>query len=747
MFRENNKSKKRFTINAIQNGIFYMLFLLLPFSIIPMPWDWATRGTSLLILIISIVIVSLELLKFIWEGKISIFKNSVDLGILFILLASIISTVLSVNPGLSFWGIDMNLGSGLISLVAVILVSYAMRSFIDTFGEIVKVLIYFSIGISIINIFSLMSFCNIDFLQYLPAYKSVFQYGLPWTLSAHILLLLNGVVSITTFGVLVWNRKRNIVGFLMNISVLILSLLTILVFSLNQGFSIILTLFLSLLILVFLTWRYIRFKKPEEKFIRLLIAIPLVIVTILFALLKIPVIRENILASFTLLTQVSLGNDISWEIVFLGVSRRFTRALVGFGKDTFVILYNMFKPATMEVLAFNNANFYYGSSEVITQFAEGGVLWLGAWILSGYLIVKELLSQIRSLKRSESTGRTILILTLGLSALFMYISSFFCHLGILEELIFFIVISLWVVALNLGKGKSSEKFTIKIWVMGTNVKKLKKQSHTTRNINILMTILVGTMALVLIGFWCRTLISNIYIASAEQYISTESIRLEEDNPSQEERDNFLSEVLNRYSKAEMFGEKNPLINRKLALLSLGKISLYSEQYTSSKDQNEQEELLDRIVMYKKEVVNQVQKAIDKDPQIYSNWETASSVYMGLLSIGFKDYDKEALNALSNALDLNPTNYELYYSAAQVYMVQEDTDDALAMLIKVLEINPTHIPSLLMAGEINKGLGEKEIYISYLKAAKAIMEEHDQTETDVYQEVIRGIKQAEEVSEE
>jgi len=747
MLRERNKSKKRLTINAIQNGIFYMLFLLLPFSIIPMPWDWTERGISLLILLVSTVIVSLEIFKFIWEGKFSIFKNGIDIGILLLLLASIVSTSFSIDSGLSFWGVDMNLGSGLISLIAVIVVSFVMRSFIDTFKEVVKVLIYFSVGISIINILSLLSFGNIDFLASLPTYKEIFTYGLPWTLSASTLLVLNGVVTITSFGLLVWNKNKEKVIFILNIIILILSLLTILAFSINQGFPIVLILFFSLSALVFLTWRHIRFKKFEEKTLRFLISIPLITSTVSFALLKISSIKDKVLDSFQLLTQVSLGNDISWEVVSSGIASRFLRAIVGFGENTFVMLYNIFKPSTMEVLTFNNTNFYYGSNEIVTKFAEGGLLWVGAWIFIGYLLIKELILQIKNLRRSSSNKKTLLTLTLGLSSLFVYLTSLFCYFGILIKLIFFLIISLWIVASNLEKRRGSDKFVLKIWAVDTNAEKFKKLSKSIQNINMMITIVLSIIFLSLMGIWCKILISNIYILSAERDISTESTEFEEADPSQEERDAFLSKVVDKYSKAEKFEKKNPLINRKLALLNLEKVSLYAEQYTFSDDQNEKEELLDKIAMHKREVVNQIQKALDRDPQLYDNWETASSAYMGLLSIGFEDYDRDALNALSKALDLNPTNYELYYNAAQVYLVQENKDDALAMLVKVLEINPRHVPSLLMAGEVNKGLGKSDVYLSYLKAAKVIMEEYDQTETEIYQNVVRDIREEEGTSEE
>jgi tetratricopeptide (TPR) repeat protein len=742
MLKEKRRSKKRLTINAIQNGIFYMLFLLLPFAIIPMPWDWLERGTSLLILIVSTVIVALEILKFIWEGKFSIFKNSIDTGIFLVLLAGIISTIFSVDSGLSFWGVDMNLGSGLVSLIAVVLVSISMRSFIDTFEEIVKVLLYFSIGVLVINILSLLSFGGIDFLSFLPAYKEVFSYGLPWTLSANTLLILNGILIITSFGTLVWYKKENTPLFIFNIINLAISLLTFWAFSVNQGLSIAILLFLILIVFVVLTMRYIRFRKSEEKTVKTLILVPLLISIVVFAIFKIPNVKEKILESFNLLTQVSLGGDISWEVISSSISSKFIRAIVGFGENTFVMLYNMFKPVTTEVLAFNKTNFYYGSSEIITQFGEGGIIWIGAWIFLGYLLVKELISQVKELKRSASSEKTLLSLTLGFATLFVYLSSIFVHFGILIKLMFFILISLWIVSNNIKRIKIPDKFVLKMWAIDTKAEKFKKVSKSIENINLVMTVVLGIITLGLIGIWCKILISNIYIASAEAYISTETVKFEEVEPSQEERETFLTEVIDRYAKAEKFEKKNALINRKLALLNLEKVSFYGELYTFSDDQNEKEELLDKIAMHKREVVNQIQKALDRSPQLYSNWETSSSAYMGLLSVGFEDYDRDALNALGKCADLNPGNYEIYYNAAQVYLVQENSEDALAMLIKVLEINPRHVPSLVMSAEINKKLGKDDVYLSYMKAAKAIMEEYGQTETDVYQEVVRDIRQAE-----
>lgn len=746
MLKEKSKSKKRLTINAIQNGIFYMLFILLPFSIIPMPWDWTERGVSILILIIGTAVVFLEILKFVWDGKFSIFKNSVDTGILLILLASVISTVFSVDPELSFWGVDMNLGSGLISLVAVILVCFVMRSFIDTFEEIAKVLMYFSIGVFIINTLSIMSFLDIHFLSSLPAYEGVFTYGLPWTLSAQTLLVLNGVIVITSFGLILWNKQRSKSALIFNIASLIISLVTVLLFSVNQGFPIVLMLVVSMAVLIYLTWRYIRFKGSEEKNFRILVLIPFILLIVFFILLKVPQIKESVIGSPSSLTQVSLGGDMSWKIVSSGISNKFLRALIGYGQSTFVMLYNMYKPGTTEMLVFNSTNFYYGSNEIITNLAEGGILFICAWTALGYFLFKELISQIKNLRKNTTSEKTIIMLTLGISSAFIYVSSISCHFGIILKLVLFVLISLWVVASNIDRLKIPEKFVLRMWAVNTDEKRINNIPSGGQNINIVMTVVLVLGFVTLTSVWCRILLSDIYISSTEQYISEKSSEFKESVPDDVEREEFIEKSLKGYSKAESLIKMNSLVNRKLALLNLEAVSLYAEQYTHSDDQNEKEELLDKISVYRRESVNQAQRAVERSPQFYDGWKAASSTYTGLLSIGLKDYSRDALDALNRASDLNPTNYELYYNAAQVYLSDENTEKALTMLVKVLELNPSHVPSIILAGDINKELGKNEIYISYLNAAKAVMEKYGQTDTDMYKEVIKDIQEAEESAE-
>ncbi len=103
-------------------------------------------------------------------------------------------------------------------------------------------------------------------------------------------------------------------------------------------------------------------------------------------------------------------------------------------------------------------------------------------------------------------------------------------------------------------------------------------------------------------------------------------------------------------------------------------------------------------------------------------------------MGFYDYISDSIYSLDKAIELNPLNYELYYSKAQIYVISDETDNALSALTQVLSINSQHIPSINMAADLNKEKGNMDIYESYLKAAKKILETQGNTNYEIYKEI-------------
>jgi lipopolysaccharide biosynthesis regulator YciM len=109
-----------------------------------------------------------------------------------------------------------------------------------------------------------------------------------------------------------------------------------------------------------------------------------------------------------------------------------------------------------------------------------------------------------------------------------------------------------------------------------------------------------------------------------------------------------------------------------------------------------------------------------------------------VGVGFEEHISDSLSSLERAVNLNPLNFQLYYSMAQVYIVKGEQDNALELLGRVLEINPQHIPSILLAADLYKEAGNTEAYASYLQAAQQILENEEATDLDIYDEIVKAL---------
>jgi len=171
---------------------------------------------------------------------------------------------------------------------------------------------------------------------------------------------------------------------------------------------------------------------------------------------------------------------------------------------------------------------------------------------------------------------------------------------------------------------------------------------------------------------------------------------------------------------------------------LSEIGISAEKYSNLEDGDNKDQIIKDVGMWKNYTIDSVRKSIDLSSAVYANWEASTRVYMGLIGMGFYDYVTDAIYSLDQAIELNPTNYELYYSKAQVYVIKSEKDAALSALTKALSLNPQHIPSILLAGDLNKDMGNLVVYESYLKAAKKILEVQGSTTLEIYNEISKQL---------
>ena len=737
MLRDSEGTKKeKIALPVIQKYLFLAMLFLLPLSIIPFPWDWTEKGMSLVILIFSTIIIGIEIIKLIWDGKATLIKSLLDMGSFAILISLILSTLLSKDINSSLWGVDNRLGSGLIVFIAVILVSFSARTFIHNIRDIKMVILSFLGGLFISNILSIFSFLGSNIWEIIPVYKEMHQAGLPLLRSEKVQVLINMVGILLSLGIIgerMLRRDGKSLAMTLCSLFLVSAIVNLWIFSIHQGIAILVLFTIILFLILILVLPRLKIGKGLKRdFVILFIGIFLTI-ALPVVLLQIPSLRAIIIPrGVNLVAEVSLGADISWIIAASVFVDSLWKGLFGLGVDTYTIAYNMFKPLNEALISFNSVNFYFAGNELFTKFSNGGLIWLIAWGFFGFLLAKLLKDDLRKFRLYQEDNAAFLLVMFDFTLVFLFLSSLFVTYSIYVIFVLFVLISLHSILKDiLGKG-SGDKFVFKLWAV--NVSSKVESGKAMYNINVFLTVVTVLITCGFLVLWGSKVISSAYLLKAESYYIEQKKIYAEKEPSLNQREDFVKRMTGYYSKALKFDNKDPLVNRKLGLMYLEQVGIAAEKYSKNKESEEANTIIKNIGQWKNYAIDYIRKSIDRSPAIYANWEARARVYMGLVGFGFYDYTADALFSLEKAIELNPLNFELYYYKAQLNVISGDKDGALSALTQVLGINPQHVASIMLAGEINKEKGNIEVYESYLKAAKKILEIQGNTDIEQYKEI-------------
>lgn len=737
-----------FNIPIIQKNLFKALFFLLPLAIFPFPWEWTERSMSLLILSISTIIITLEVVKLFWEGKTNILKSSVDIGFFLVLLSMLLSTVFSADMNTSIWGIDGRLGSGLIIFIAMLLVSIVSRSFIESEEDVRSLVLFFLIGFFLNNVLSLLSFFGINIWRIIPVYRSLYQGGLPLLRSSKIHLLLNIVNIILCIGFIgeyLINGKRKL-EYILSLVFGLFAVLNIWLFSINQSLGLTLPLLLIVVALLFFVLRTLRLDKETSKqiFLFSLICVFLVAIPVIF--LQIPRVTETFFGEeFQMVSEISLGFDISWVIAGSVVVSNFLGGLFGLGLGTYSIAYNLFKPYDFGLLALGDATFHRASNEVLTGLTTGGLVWFLIWLFLGYLVVKNFIQDLKEANVSPDKAGIWRFLIVDVVILTIFLSSFLVSYSVLVLFLLLTFVSIRSVVREYLKKTTEDKFLIKFWAL--SLSPTPKANSSLYGFNVFLTVLVSIAGLVLIGLWGSRALASLHVLRAEAFM-VEANRKYVDDPTLEvtleDREAFLLSMDEFYFRALNLDRNNPLYNRKRAMVLLEEIGVLVERFNEvDEDQEElRNQYIETIMILKAEAIELARRSTDTSPSIYANWVTRASVYSGLVGIGLNEHTSDALRSLERSIGLNPLNFQLYYNIAQVYIIQEDQDSAFQFLSRALEINPQHVPSILLVADLSREAGNIEMYASYLQAAQQILEMEGATELDIYAEIVMALQELE-----
>lgn len=720
-------------ISKLQRIVLYTTLFVIPWFIIPLPYDSTEKIKAIVFIFLSSLIILLEVIKWIWDGKISIVKSSLDKIFLLVFISFLISTVFAQDTWMSLWGYDGRLGTGFFVMIFLFLFFYLARGFLQKKTEIINAVKALSFGLLFLIVISVLSILKVDVFGWIPYVNNFFVVGLPLTFSFQEIMLVSGVsVFLNIFLLINSVQKQKYQATIYPIIALVVSFLSLTAFSINQGALIPILFFVVMLPVCILLW--LKLSKTQK-------AIPLLffifsVLTLAFSIgFQYESFIKSVLGeSFSTINPIRLGADISWVVASSSIVNDFLRGLIGLGNDSFGIAYNLFKPSTEGVIALGNTTFLSGSNEVFTILANRGLIGVTVWVLLGLSYLRLLIKQISSSKSEKGT----LSFLLGLSSIFLFLGSIFLPFSFLVYFLLFVSTLLFILFDN--KEGSNDEFLVKFWAVNIG-KESKDINKTMEGINWFFTILMTLVVTAGMIFLFVKAISVAYVVRAEAYTSEKNLEYKDyegDIPF-EVRDQYLVRLAGYYDKALKYDPSDPYVNRKASLVSIEAINLLSEQYPDA-GETEKENIFSSITRWKNSAIDLSREAINTSPLTYANWNTRAAVYIGLISIGLSDYSEDALSALQNCVNINPLDYDSYYKAGQIYMVKEDYDKALSSFNVVLNINGQHVPSLLLSASILNEKGDTENAILYLKAAKEILEVNKQDSGEVYENIITSLKE-------
>lgn len=719
-------------ISKLQRYIFYATLFLIPWFVIPLPYDSTEKIKSVLFIFLSCLVILLEIIKWVWDGKISIVKSSLDKVFLLILISFVLSTIFARDSWMSFWGYDGRLGTGLFVMIFLFLFFYLSRGFLQKKKEIINGVLSLSIGLLVMIILSMLSVLKVDIFGWLPYINNFFVVGLPLTFSFQEAMLISGLsVFLNLFLLVSFIQDKKYQGVIFPIIGLLISFVSLTLFSITQGALVpVLFLIVSIPVCIFLWFKLNKSLK----------AIPVII--FIFSLLSVGMsigfqyqsfIKSILGDSFTTINPIRLGSDISWVVASSSIVNDFLRGLIGLGNDSFGIAYNLFKPSTEAIIGLGNTTFVSASNEVFTTLANRGLIGVTIWIILGIAYLRIIIKQITSGKDSSA-----LAFLLALTGMFLFLGSAFVPFSFLTYFLLFVSTLMLVVFDN--KEGSNEEFLVKFWAV--NVGKVNRDiNKTVEGVNWFVTVAVTLLTTAgLILLFIKTM-SSAYIVRAEAYnLEMNDKYKNEKEVSSDVREEYLKKMIGYYDKALKYDRTDPYANRRTALVSTEIIKLLSEKYADLKKDDEKEALLSNITTWKNTSLDLSREAINTSPLAYANWNARAAVYIGLITVGLSDYSQDALNSLQSCINLNPLDYDSYYKAGQIYMVKEDYDKALAAFRSVLNINGQHVPSLVLSANILNEKGDKEGSITYLKAAKEVLELNKLDSGEMYQNITDSLKE-------
>lgn len=676
MIKNSSKSIKCFEIIS-KVSIYFLVFLL---PIFFLPWTANILDFNKQALLIGLVFLSFftYALKCLISGKVSFNLNGFHILIIILFLIYLVSTIFSLWPYGSFWGLPLITADSLLSLIGL-------------------VIFYFLI----VNIFAKKEILYLAFLLVFSCFLAVI-FGILQLFGKFLIPLdFAKTVSFNTIGTL--NSLGMLAAVLLPL-IVILAASTKKIFRLFFIISAVLIVVLLILINFFVLWWVviaasvlliilILGTQRKEFFDNRWIILPMtfLMLGIFFSFFRfqIPGIPSRPIEVF--LTQKA-SIDISKEVLK-------EKPILGSGLGTFIYDFSKYKKLDFNQDPFWNVRFEYPTSKIINTLITTGIL---GFLLNLLLVVFFIIIGIRFFfKKSkenqdvkEIKEKFLWILALGLFVSFitLNIGHFLYTSNLTLDFVYFFLLAGFVSLI------SSRKEFI-----------LKPSSLATFGITFIFTLVF------IFGLGIIILESQRYIAEINYLKGIKAWQQQKSDDS-----------IKYLEKAVALNPKTDLYRREVSQIYLQKINeeIIREDLPS-------EQITQRIQILINAAVNSVKLATDLNPKNVANWSVRGFIYQNLIGLinGAEDWAVKSYDETINLEPNNPyfpTQKGIILLRKAVSLSKENNEEkeqilseAKSQFDKAISLKSNYAPAHFQIAMISQMQGKIKEAISILEETKKI----------------------------
>lgn len=609
--RQNNFGAVAQQVNWLKTieNLYCMLVLLLPVFFLPITADQLNLNKAYLTIGVALLTLVFFFANAVQKGKLSLFGLKSYWGLSVLALAAIVSTIFSINKENSIFGHFGNYTDSLMFIISLTLIGFVAANVRLNMQKLMK---FFAIGVTLSTLVSLLVMYGVS-LPGLGDLPRVF------TLSLHVYVLFGLEVVAILIALFQLLNTQSMKSKVLYTSVLVINAIYLIAM---LNISALIVLGISLLVLFFFVHKEVP-AGNKTLFIGILIALG-----VLGFVHHYPMTRDA-LGLNEMNVQPRLALRESWIITAETLK---DRPLVGSGVGTFVSMFSLYRPASLNLTTNWQARFESPYSDVLLWIGNAGLVGFLAYLaFVGFAVMT-----IKSLSKEDTTSK-LLILVISASVL---------------TLIF------------LG---SSPLVSILLFIsLGAAIQRSSGNPVEIRASAV--PVIFALLAVGLLGYG----IYNASIVYRGQYFFRQSLT----------KDN-LGERFQLQAKAIDADPRESLYQR--SYISTG-VAIASVLVTKEDLTDEEKQQIVNILSQSFNNVRYVTESFE--PINVANWSLRGDLYASVMDIT-ENADAAAVTAYRNAIQLEGTNPNLWINLGSVYYRRQVYVEAINAFVRAVQLKPDY----------------------------------------------------------